>query len=168
LLLKPRVEGDGGFQVGDRWASKAANWSEGPICRTCLAKATGIRGRCPGCAIDRLLPGRTQDGKQLPGLRWNHPQLLLRPLWFRGAAAYRSSSVSANLVGRSGSLRAVSLNLARVSCSLGGFVRLWTCGSSAQRRRRAAGCLTEVGLCSMDRTGFGETEAGCEENGQFH
>lgn len=45
-----------------RRAGKAANWSDGPICRTCLDKATRCRGRCPGCGIDRLLPGRDADG----------------------------------------------------------------------------------------------------------
>lgn len=44
-----------------RWAGKAANWSDGPICRTCLDRALRIRGRCPGCGTDRLLPGRDQD-----------------------------------------------------------------------------------------------------------
>jgi len=41
-------------------AAKAANW-EGPICRTCYAKALQVRGRCPGCDVDRLLPGRRDD-----------------------------------------------------------------------------------------------------------
>lgn len=44
-----------------RWAAKAANWSDGPICRTCLDRALRIRGRCPGCGTDRLLPGRDED-----------------------------------------------------------------------------------------------------------
>ena len=45
-----------------RRAAKAANWPDGPICRTCFAKATEVRGRCPGCSTDRLLPGRRPDG----------------------------------------------------------------------------------------------------------
>ncbi|MBT2233560.1 hypothetical protein [Nonomuraea sp. NEAU-A123] len=45
-----------------RHAGKAANWSDGPMCRTCLDKATRTRGRCPGCGTDRLLPGRRPDG----------------------------------------------------------------------------------------------------------
>lgn len=45
-----------------RWAAKAANWSDGPICRTCLDKALRLRGRCPGCGTDRLLPGRCEGG----------------------------------------------------------------------------------------------------------
>src|ERR1700730_12063195 len=45
-----------------RRAGKAANWSEGPICRTCVDRALRIRGRCPGCGTGRLLPGRREDG----------------------------------------------------------------------------------------------------------
>ena len=45
-----------------RRAAKAANWPDGPICRNCFAKATEVRGRCPGCSTDRLLPGRRPDG----------------------------------------------------------------------------------------------------------
>jgi hypothetical protein len=45
-----------------RWAAKAANWSDGPICRTCLDRALRIRGQCPDCGTKRLLPGRGQDG----------------------------------------------------------------------------------------------------------
>lgn len=44
-----------------RRAGKAANWPDGPICRTCLDKATRSRGACPGCGTDRLLPGRRED-----------------------------------------------------------------------------------------------------------
>jgi hypothetical protein len=40
-----------------RRAAKAANW-EGPICRTCYAKAVHTRGPCPDRGADRLLPGR--------------------------------------------------------------------------------------------------------------
>lgn len=43
-----------------RRAAKAANW-EGAICRTCYAKAMQTRGRCAGCGVDRLLPGRRDD-----------------------------------------------------------------------------------------------------------
>ena len=45
-----------------RRAAKAANWPDRPICRTCFAKATEVRGRCPACSTDRLLPGRRPDG----------------------------------------------------------------------------------------------------------
>ena len=45
-----------------RQAAKAANWSDGPICRTCLDKATRTRGCCPGCQGERLLPGRDTAG----------------------------------------------------------------------------------------------------------
>ncbi|MCY0934883.1 hypothetical protein [Streptomyces sp. H34-S4] len=41
-----------------RRAAKSANWSDGPICRTCYERATRDRGRCPGCGTERLLPGR--------------------------------------------------------------------------------------------------------------
>ena len=45
-----------------RQAGKAANWSDGPICRTCLDKATRTRGTCPHCRAERLLPGRDTAG----------------------------------------------------------------------------------------------------------
>ncbi|WP_433232532.1 hypothetical protein [Actinomadura formosensis] len=43
-----------------RRAAKSANW-EGLICRTCCEKAARTFGTCPGCGIERLLPGR-RDG----------------------------------------------------------------------------------------------------------
>jgi hypothetical protein len=33
-----------------------------PICRTCYDKALQIRGRCPVCSADRLLPDRRTGG----------------------------------------------------------------------------------------------------------
>ncbi|MFB6576584.1 hypothetical protein ACFCYC_03950 [Streptomyces sp. NPDC056402] len=45
-----------------RRASKSAEWSDGPICRTCYDRAMRVRGRCPCCDNDRLLPGRDTDG----------------------------------------------------------------------------------------------------------
>ncbi|MCX5173694.1 hypothetical protein OG616_37495 [Streptomyces antibioticus] len=45
-----------------RRASKSAEWSDGPICRTCYDRAMRVRGRCPCCDTDRLLPGRDTDG----------------------------------------------------------------------------------------------------------
>ncbi|GLY92529.1 hypothetical protein [Actinoallomurus iriomotensis] len=45
-----------------RRASKAANWSDGPICRTCLHKAENTHGTCPHCGAARLLPGRDSAG----------------------------------------------------------------------------------------------------------
>ncbi|MFB7224862.1 hypothetical protein [Streptomyces sp. NPDC056227] len=45
-----------------RHAAKAANWSDGPICRTCYERATRDRGRCPSCGTERLLPGRDTAG----------------------------------------------------------------------------------------------------------
>lgn len=50
-----------------RQAAKAANWSDGPICRNCLDKATRIYGPYPGCGAERLLPGR--DGAGAPVCR---------------------------------------------------------------------------------------------------
>lgn len=47
-----------------RRAGKAANW-EGPICRSCCDRAVKTRGRCPGCAVERLLPGRDEHGSAI-------------------------------------------------------------------------------------------------------
>jgi hypothetical protein len=47
-----------------RRAAKAANW-EGPICRSCLSRAEKVRGQCPGCSSDRLLPGRDSEGRSI-------------------------------------------------------------------------------------------------------
>lgn len=44
-----------------RRAGKAANW-EGAICRSCCERAASTYGRCPGCDVQRLLPGRGHDG----------------------------------------------------------------------------------------------------------
>jgi hypothetical protein len=46
-----------------RRAAKAANW-EGPICRTCYAKAVHTRGPCADCGADRLLPGRLDHARR--------------------------------------------------------------------------------------------------------
>ncbi|MGP3965686.1 hypothetical protein ACTWPT_58065 [Nonomuraea sp. 3N208] len=48
-----------------RRAAKAANWSDGPICRTCLHKAENTHGTCPTCSTDRLLPGRRDNGEAI-------------------------------------------------------------------------------------------------------
>ncbi|MDT0407460.1 MULTISPECIES: hypothetical protein [Streptomyces] len=45
-----------------RRASKSAEWSDGPICRTCYERAMRVCGGCPRCGTDRLLPGRYTDG----------------------------------------------------------------------------------------------------------
>ncbi|PWJ23286.1 hypothetical protein ATK17_3779 [Branchiibius hedensis] len=37
-------------------------WPEGWICGGCYSKARETYGVCPGCGVDRLLPGLTQDG----------------------------------------------------------------------------------------------------------
>lgn len=41
-------------RTGSRFAT---TWPEGRICRRCYQQATRIRGLCPGCSADRLLPG---------------------------------------------------------------------------------------------------------------
>lgn len=35
----------------------ATTWPEGRVCRRCYQRATRIHGTCPGCDVDRLLPG---------------------------------------------------------------------------------------------------------------
>ncbi|WTX00983.1 hypothetical protein OG216_47020 (plasmid) [Streptomycetaceae bacterium NBC_01309] len=41
----------------------AARWPDGHVCRTCHDKALRVRGHCPGCCDERVLPGlRTDDG----------------------------------------------------------------------------------------------------------
>lgn len=45
-----------------RRAAKSAEWSDGPICRTCYDRAMRVRGFCPYCRADRLLPGRDIAG----------------------------------------------------------------------------------------------------------
>lgn len=44
-----------------RRAALAANWPDGPVCRTCYHKAARTRGCCAGCGASRLLPGRGAD-----------------------------------------------------------------------------------------------------------
>jgi hypothetical protein len=41
-----------------RRVHKAGTFPDGPACRTCLDRAVGTRGACPGCGKDRALPGR--------------------------------------------------------------------------------------------------------------
>lgn len=36
---------------------KSGSWPDGHVCRTCHDQALRIRGRCPGCGHDRVLPG---------------------------------------------------------------------------------------------------------------
>ncbi|MGH3709659.1 MAG: hypothetical protein ACRDRQ_16490 [Pseudonocardiaceae bacterium] len=40
-----------------RRKNKAGSWPDGYVCRTCADRALRIRGRCPGCGDDRVLPG---------------------------------------------------------------------------------------------------------------
>ena len=41
-----------------RFGCFAARWPDGHVCRTCHDKALTVRGCCPGCGQDRILPGR--------------------------------------------------------------------------------------------------------------
>ena len=45
-----------------RRAGLAANWTDGPVCRTCYERAARTYGQCPGCGASRLLPGRNAGG----------------------------------------------------------------------------------------------------------
>jgi hypothetical protein len=40
-----------------RRKNKAGSWPDGHVCRTCHDRALRIRGCCPGCGADRVLPG---------------------------------------------------------------------------------------------------------------
>jgi hypothetical protein len=40
-----------------RRKNKAGSWPDGHVCRTCHDRALRIRGHCPGCGADRVLPG---------------------------------------------------------------------------------------------------------------
>ena len=46
-----------------RRAGLAANWPDGPLCRTCHKRAARTYGNCPACGTRRLLPGRRGDGE---------------------------------------------------------------------------------------------------------
>jgi hypothetical protein len=37
-------------------------WPEGPVCRTCVRHGLKRRGCCPGCGVDRVLPGFDTEG----------------------------------------------------------------------------------------------------------
>jgi hypothetical protein len=41
---------------------RSAKWPEGILCPRCYQQATTRRGRCPGCLLDRLLPGLSPTG----------------------------------------------------------------------------------------------------------
>ncbi|MER7124064.1 tyrosine-type recombinase/integrase [Streptomyces goshikiensis] len=45
-----------------RRTSKSAEWSDGPICRTCYERRDARPRQLPCCGTDRLLPGRDTDG----------------------------------------------------------------------------------------------------------
>jgi integrase len=49
----------------DQMPSKSAEWSDGPICRTCYARAMRVRGSCSNCRADRLLPGLDTAGNPI-------------------------------------------------------------------------------------------------------
>lgn len=40
-------------------------WPEGHLCRTCVLAALDIRGVCPRCGDQRILPGRNPDGSPI-------------------------------------------------------------------------------------------------------
>ena len=40
----------------------AVHWPDGAICGICFYDATHSHGRCPGCGVDRMLPGRDPMG----------------------------------------------------------------------------------------------------------
>lgn len=44
-----------------RFGCFAATWPDGHVCRTCHDRALKVRGRCPGCGVDRVLPGIGAD-----------------------------------------------------------------------------------------------------------
>jgi hypothetical protein len=45
-----------------RYGYFADRWPDGHVCRTCHDRALRVRGRCPGCRQDRVLPGLAADG----------------------------------------------------------------------------------------------------------
>lgn len=45
------------------FASVRVRWPDGQICSGCFRAATDTYGTCPTCLQDRMLPGRTQEGK---------------------------------------------------------------------------------------------------------
>jgi len=47
-----------------RFGCFAATWPDGHVCRTCHDRALKIRGRCPGCTQERILPGITPDSRE--------------------------------------------------------------------------------------------------------
>ncbi|MGV9862327.1 hypothetical protein [Rhodococcus koreensis] len=47
-----------------RHAFVAAWWPDGQVCRSCCDRALRIRGRCPGCGVDRALPGIRSVGER--------------------------------------------------------------------------------------------------------
>ncbi|WP_328399910.1 hypothetical protein [Nocardia sp. NBC_00403] len=47
-----------------RFGCFAAGWPDGHVCRTCHDRALKIRGRCPGCDEERILPGVAPDSRE--------------------------------------------------------------------------------------------------------
>lgn len=46
--------------------NKAGRWPDGYVCRTCSDRAVRVRGICPGCGQERVLPGRRpSDGRAI-------------------------------------------------------------------------------------------------------
>ncbi|MGD0881691.1 MAG: hypothetical protein ABSB09_09010 [Acidimicrobiales bacterium] len=46
----------------DRLQREVEKWPEGPVCRTCVRHGLKRRGCCPGCGVDRILPGLDAEG----------------------------------------------------------------------------------------------------------
>lgn len=63
---RPRSTGE---YTCDRCARKCAkiavHWPDGAICGICHAEAVRRHGQCPGCGVERLLPGLNNDGSPI-------------------------------------------------------------------------------------------------------
>lgn len=71
--MKPTLKSGKALEQWERWhlhgcgrcgrhGYVAARWSDGYVCRTCQHKALRVRGICPGCRTERMLPGRGENG----------------------------------------------------------------------------------------------------------
>ena len=63
---RPRTVGDLVCDRCGRGCTKlAARWPDGALCGICYDTATRTHGTCPGCTIDRMLPGRDDAGRSI-------------------------------------------------------------------------------------------------------
>lgn len=63
---RPRTVGDLVCdRCGRNCARLAARWPDGVLCGICYDTATHTHGTCPGCSIDRMLPGRDEIGRSV-------------------------------------------------------------------------------------------------------